>query len=155
MLIEVNSSNKHVLNNLLQAYEAEFSVITMKKPNNDGIFELDTELGGSIHGYIWGESQTPAGFILFDLANEPYNVNEFYIVPSFRGNKIGKKFFQEVLEKHPGSWQVKQLPNAIAAKAFWVAIIKDIAKGKFTDEVYIDKYWGKVSRQVFNYKKLN
>lgn len=46
MLIEIANKNQHILNNLLQFYEAEFSAITKKLPDENGIFQLDTSLEG-------------------------------------------------------------------------------------------------------------
>jgi len=43
-LVEVTEVNKSVYLNLAQSYEGEFSAITGKKPDENGLFELDTEI---------------------------------------------------------------------------------------------------------------
>jgi predicted acetyltransferase len=149
MLQKISDVNVHVFKNLAQAYEAEFSSITAKIPDKNGVFALDTILSDSIIGYIWLHEKSPVGFALVDLAEEPFNVCEFYIIPSLRKNKLGKILFLEVLNRHPGQWQVKQLPSAIHATSFWRAIIKEYTSDNFREELYVDKYWGEVLRQLF------
>ena len=152
MLMEINDKNLHIFNNLIQLYEAEFSVITQKLPDENGRFSLDTVPEGSIKGYLWYQGKLPAGFILVDTEGKPFNVNEFYVLPCFRGNGIGEMFFFDVLKIYPGEWQVKQLQNAIKAKQFWRKVIKKYTNDQFKEEVYNDSYWGPVTRQLFETK---
>lgn len=52
LLKVVGDYNIDVLLNLSQAYEAEFSSITGKRPNEDGVFTLDTMPYDPYIGYI-------------------------------------------------------------------------------------------------------
>lgn len=152
MLVKFSESNLNIFNNLVQCYEAEFSAITRKLPNHDGKFDLDTIPDGSIEGWFWFIADLPAGFILIDLGHEPFNVNEFYVLPCYRQNGVGEKFFYSVLERYPGAWQVKQLEGAEKAKNFWRKVINKYTAGNFREEKYNDGYWGVVTRQLFNTK---
>ena len=49
---EVTAGNAQVYLNLCQAYEAEFSAITGRLPDQDGLFALDTVLGGEVKGFL-------------------------------------------------------------------------------------------------------
>jgi predicted acetyltransferase len=149
MLVEFSKKNMHIFYTLAQAYEAEFSFITKKLPNENGIFELDTMPSSTIKGYFWFLDNLPAGFILIDLVDQPYDVNEIYVIPSFRNKKIGEEIFIQVLKNHPGNWQVKQLLTADKARTFWRKVIGKYTQGNYKDEEYNDKYWGQVTRQVF------
>ena len=40
--VEINQHNLNIFKNLAQAYEAEFSNLTHKLPNELGLFEIDT-----------------------------------------------------------------------------------------------------------------
>ena len=59
---DVDDANIHVYLNLCQAYEAEFSAITGKLPGPDGMFSLDTTLGGPVRGYLLHVDGSPVGF---------------------------------------------------------------------------------------------
>ena len=124
----------------------------MKKPDKNGLFILDSIPNETLLGYFWYVENLPAGFILIDLEKQPYNVNEFYIVPCYRNKGIGQNFFYEVLKAYPGRWQVKQLIEAQKAQVFWRKVISKYTSGKFEEEIYEDSYWGKVNRQLFETK---
>lgn len=47
-LVTVNSSNLAIYLNLTQAYEAEFSPLTKKLPDEEGKFTLDTPIEGTL-----------------------------------------------------------------------------------------------------------
>lgn len=60
-IVKVDESNKHIYMNLAQAYEAEFSKIMQKKPDENGLFPLDTYIGGDVSGYLLYIDGVPAG----------------------------------------------------------------------------------------------
>ena len=81
-ITKVDDSNLHVYMNLSQAYEAEFSKIMDKKPDQNGLFALDTPLGGDVTGYLLYIDEVPAGHAA--IAHKPcdvYEVCDFYVVP--------------------------------------------------------------------------
>lgn len=83
-IIKVDLSNQHIYMNLAQAYEAEFSKIMQKKPDENGLFPLDTILEGNVTGYLLYVDGIPAGHTA--IANESdgnYEVCDFYVVPYF------------------------------------------------------------------------
>lgn len=136
--------------NLCQAYEGEFSAITGKLPDADGLFALDTELGGDITGYLLYWEGRPAGFAAIRTGGgEGSEVCEFYIVPSVRRKCLGRDFARRLFSMHPGRWQVKQLQGAGYATCFWVKVIDEFTGSNFTQDDYEDRYWGKVARQCF------
>ena len=63
-LVLVDDDNLHIMLNLAQAYEAEFSSITHKKPNNDGVFALDAMPHSPYLGYVLYQAKTPICFVL-------------------------------------------------------------------------------------------
>ena len=59
-IVAVNEANRNVYLNLAQCYEAEFSAITLKKPDADGLFELDTQFGENVTGLLLMTDGHPA-----------------------------------------------------------------------------------------------
>lgn len=149
-IIKVENEYEKVYANLIQAYEAEFSTITLKKPGKDGLFILDTNLGPQVHGYLLYEADLPIGFIAVLLKDRPrFEVCEFYIVPSCRRLKFGEKFAHTIFDMYQGEWEVKQIAGATFAHKFWKQTISNYTKSNFEEDIFEDAYWGKVRLQKF------
>jgi len=149
-IIPVNETNLAVYHNLVQCYEAEFSPLTGKKPDETGRFELDTELGENVQGYLLEIDRHPAGLAAIACKGEKrYEVCEFYVVPSFRQKAVGMHFAHKIWNEYPGSWEVKQIEGADNAIRFWRTTITRFNNTPFREERYDDPYWGKVTRQQF------
>ncbi len=148
---QVDGSNIHVYRNLCQAYEAEFSTITGKLPDADGLFPLDTYLGGPVQGFLLFVGGSPVGFAAIRVEQgEGAEVCEFYIVPSLRQRGLGKAFASRLFGMYPGPWQVKQLQGAGYATSFWCKVIGECTGGNYLQDEYDDPYWGRVTRQCFS-----
>ena len=148
-LVLIDQKNMQVYINLARSYEAEFSSLTHKVPNDEGIFEPDTIPLNPYVGYLLYKSKTPIGFCVAELSNEMYDVAEFYIIPSMRKNKFGYHMATSVFDKHAGSWQVRQIEGAENAKAFWRKIISQYTGNEYVEAVVNDEDWGVVTRQRF------
>ncbi len=147
---EVDSSLNPIFMNLALAYEAEFSKITNKKPNTDGTFNLDVELGEHMKGFLLFIEALPAGFaVVSDEASSHFEVCEFFILPCFRRKHVGKQFIWKIFDMHKGNWQVKQIEGAEHAVSFWRNVIAEYTNSLYSETQCIDDYWGKVTKQVF------
>ncbi len=150
MALEVDGHNREVYLNLIQCYEAEFSSITRKKPDMRGLFELDTHIGVSTKGFILYEDGLPAGIAAIRVDPENHHeVCEFYIVPCYRKQSLGKWFARYLWDQYPGTWEVKQIEGAEEAIVFWRKAISEFTLNRFEEDLYEDAYWGKVIRQTF------
>lgn len=153
-ITQVTEENLSVYLQLAQCYEAEFSKITKKRPNKNGIFELDTEIGDNVKGFLLYIEESPAGFIaVLEKEREGFEICEFYIVPSFRGNSWGSEFAHAIWKNFPGKWQVKQLEDAKYATEFWHKVIASYSVAEYTEDRFHDPYWGLVTRQRFEIMK--
>ncbi|MBA5761282.1 GNAT family N-acetyltransferase [Vibrio sp. 404] len=149
-IIIVDPSNQHIYMNLAQAYEAEFSKIMQKRPDENGLFPLDTKLEGNVTGYLLYVDGVPAGHTA--IANESegnYEVCDFYVVPYFRKNKVGKRFITQVFEMLGGRWEIKQVAGAEHAVTFWRDVLSEYTSGNYSEDTYHDEKWGVVTRQTF------
>ncbi|MCK9372638.1 MAG: hypothetical protein M0P91_05530 [Sulfuricurvum sp.] len=147
----VTDENLFVYLNLIQCYEAEFSRITHKKPNKEGLFELDTHLGETVSGWLLMIGETPAALAaITHTANRCHEVCEFYVVPSFRHQAVGIEFAHQIWRIFPGEWVIKQIEGAEYASKFWRKAITAYHQTPYREDRYNDPYWGVVTRQRFN-----
>ncbi|CAH0535475.1 hypothetical protein VST7929_03049 [Vibrio stylophorae] len=154
-IIKVTQERLVIYHNLAQAYEAEFSKIMQKKPDAAGRFPLDTELGGDVTGYLLYHEGVPAG--LTAIAQEAvghFEVCDFYIVPYFRQNQLGKQFIQQIFASLQGAWEIKQVAGADHAVRFWREVIGDYTQQNYREDQYQDPKWGWVTRQQFSHESL-
>lgn len=148
---EIFDENNSIFKNLIQYYEAEFSNITRKEPNKDGIFSLDVKIHDQNRIFIAFYNKKPAGFSIgyISSSTKAREILEFYVLPCYRRMKLGKYLSYFMFDTFRGNWEVKQLPEAQKAYLFWHHVIKEYTKNNFEEDTYVDDYWGKVSRQRF------
>ena len=152
---QVDADNQHIYMNLAQAYEAEFSKIMQKQPDENGLFSLDTPLGGDVTGYLLYIDDVPAGHAaIAQLAEGVYEVCDFYVAPFFRKNKAGKKFISSLFSRLRGDWEIKQVQGADHAVRFWREVIGCYTVGNYTEDQYQDEKWGLVTRQRFSHQAV-
>ena len=149
-VVTVEQANMRVYLNLLQGYEAEFSEITGKVPNYMGLFDLDTELVGSVFGLLCYLEGKPVGLAAIKQINtKQFEVCEFYIVPSVRKQGLGRKFASWIWQQYGGAWQIKQIAGASKATQFWRSTIKSFY-ANYTETTINDEDWGEVIQQSFS-----
>lgn len=149
-IARVTDANEHIYLRLIQAYEAEFSRITQKTPNQQGLFELDTVLGATVSGFLAYINQAPAGLAAISEATPSnFEMCEFYVVPCFRNQAVGTRFAHSIWSMFPGRWQIKQIEGAGYASDFWRKAIARVQHGGLTEDRFHDPYWGVVTRQSF------
>ncbi|WP_062266496.1 GNAT family N-acetyltransferase [Endozoicomonas arenosclerae] len=157
----VDDGNREVYLNLCQGYEAEFSSLTGKKPDPQGRFALDTPLTENTTGYLLYDEHLPAGLAAVKQHHATHHeVCEFYVLPCYRRQELGKRFAHRLFSMSCGQWEIKQIEGADNATTFWRKTISDFLKEyvdqsdnnidtHFQEDIYVDPYWGKVTRQVF------
>ncbi|AMO56879.1 hypothetical protein GZ77_01990 [Endozoicomonas montiporae] len=151
-ILEVTRDNHHIYANLYQGYSAEFSKIVQEKPDKNGLYEIEPKIEGHVSGYLLFIDDTPAA--LTAIANKPdkrFEVCDFYVLPYFRKNKVGKRFISELFKKLGGSWEIKQVAGADHAVSFWRDVINDYTSGNYLEDIYQDERWGTVTRQRFTH----
>lgn len=155
-IVKVNSSNENVYYNLYQAYGAEFSKIIKEKPDKNGLFKIYPKLEGKVTGYILYLESVPAAFTAIEEKSaREYEICDFYVVPYFRKNKVGKRFISKIFESLGGDWEIKQVEGAEHAVKFWRDVVRSYTRGNFVEDKYKDDKWGLVTRQRFGHNKSN
>jgi len=149
-VVTITQANIHIYLNLAQCYEAEFSAITLKKPNEMGVFELDTQIGEGVEGLLLLVDEIPAAIAAIAIKGDArYEVCEFYVIPSFRNNAIGRQFAHMIWRRYYGEWEIKQIEGAEYASEFWRKSISAFERTTYREDRYEDPYWGVVTRQQF------
>lgn len=148
-IIEINQTNLIAFKNLAQAYEAEFSKLTHKMPDQFGLFKIDIHPFLPYIGHLLLYKKCPVGFSIIDVESTVKDIAEFYIVPVMRGKNFGYHFACSIFNKYPGQWQVRQIENADAAISFWRSVIKKYTADKYEESVVSDPDWGVVTCQRF------
>jgi predicted acetyltransferase len=154
-LIPLTDSTSAIFDVLIQDYEAEFSSITKKVPDLEGKFTLDSDWKSPNKGFLLLLEDKPAGFVIKSNTDGRSDIAEFYILPCYRKKGLGKDFAFTIFDMFPGPWQVRQIPTATDAIAFWRAVIQDYTHGHFTEDHVSDHHWGKVVRQLFHSRNCN
>lgn len=149
-IIHITSANAHIFEVFVQDYEAEFSAITKKEPNAEGRFALEADWHSPNKGFYQFVKGKPVGFVIRSQTDEgSSDIAEFYILPCYRKKGLGKLLAFAIFDLFPGPWQVRQIPTALDAIAFWRATIDEYTNGKWTEDKISDAHWGSVVRQCF------
>ncbi|AJE44283.1 GNAT family N-acetyltransferase [Streptomyces nodosus] len=108
-------------------------------PDADGTFRSDrlhmafSEPDWAPYLLISGDS--PAGFAFVRSLTAPARVlNSFFVVRGARRAGIGLGAVQEIVARHPGSWEVAFQDADIAAVRFWRRVATEIARDAWTEE---------------------
>ncbi|MGR5261879.1 GNAT family N-acetyltransferase [Vibrio astriarenae] len=153
-IVIVDDSNAHVYANLYQAYGAEFSRIIDDKPDENGLFEIYPQLNGTVTGYLLYIDGLPVALTAIDeKAAKEFEICDFYVLPCFRKNKVGKRFISSLFKQLGGSWEIKQVAGAEHAISFWRDVVGDYTSENYVEDVYEDHKWGTVTRQCFSHDK--
>ncbi len=151
-IVSVNNSNMHVYANLYQGYAAEFSKIIDDKPDENGLFEIYPMIEGNVSGYLLYIDDRPAALTAIqEKSAKAYEICDFYVLPCFRKNKLGKDFITNLFKQLEGSWEIKQVAGAEHAVKFWQNVVSDYTSGMFIEDKYLDEKWGLVTRQRFSH----
>lgn len=151
-IVKVDSSNQQVYANLYQGYAAEFSKIIGDKPDENGLFEIYPKIGNRVAGYLLYIDGVPAALTAIEeKSSDEFEICDFYVVPYFRKNKVGKIFISRLFERLKGAWEIKQVAGADHAVKFWRDVVSDYTSGNYVEDEYLDDKWGLVTRQCFNH----
>lgn len=148
--IPITEKNWKIFDVFEQDYEAEFSAITKKEPDAEGRFAREADWKPPNSGLYLFVSNKPAGFAIRGSMKERSDMAEFFILPCYRKKGYGKQFAFKMFDSFPGLWQVRQIPAAVDAIAFWRSVVQEYTQGDYIEDYTVDLHWGKVLRQCFS-----
>ncbi|GAL06334.1 hypothetical protein JCM19237_1979 [Photobacterium aphoticum] len=150
-IVTVDHTNAQVYANLYQGYAAEFSKIIDDKPDENGLFEIYPKLENKVTGYLLYIDGVPAALTAIEAKDVAhFEICDFYVLPCFRKNKVGKQFITQLFARLGGAWEIKQVAGADHAVKFWRDVVGDYTSGQYEEDMYQDEKWGLVTRQRFS-----
>lgn len=153
-LQKVSIEDQHVLQNLFQFYDYEFSSILKRfSLTADGRFPTAHTLAyftqANYHTFFITSGQELAGFVIVNTDSDSHGtrtISEFFILKKHSGKGIGKIAAKMVFDMFPGKWEIHQVANNYNAQAFWRKVIYQYTNGSF-EEWYGE---GRKSFQAFD-----
>lgn len=142
--------DKHILQNLLELCQHDYSEFNGEDVNSYGLFGyryLDhywTE-EGRYPFFIWYEKRL-AGFALVrtlstdgtgtraeGFSQPAYSMAEFFILRKYRRQGVGQQAARQLFDRFVGRWHVRQEANNQPAQTFWRKLITAYTHGDFTE----------------------
>lgn len=134
---------KHILRNLLELYNYDFTEFDQEDVNEYGLY------GYKYLDHYWtDEDRYPflinvnnkwAGFVLVRRTgvnldgNNIYSIAEFFIMKKYRNAGVGKKIAIKIFDIFKGEWKVGQIENNIPAINFWRNVISEYTNGNYNE----------------------
>lgn len=144
------------LQQMLELYQYELSDIWLQDTDQEAKYgyKLDRhKLGLRFHAYVAVLASQYIGFALVAPAvvtrTDGHWMEQFFISKRFRRSGAGSALARHVLQAHPGSWEVGQMPGNVAAQEFWRKVIGKMTSGAFT-ELLVTEGWWQGTVQQFN-----
>ena len=151
-LVPARDADLLVVQNLFAFYVHDLSEFGRWDVGDDGRFALPASLANYWNGppvagsrwsagwhgfpYLLRVEGKPAGFALVKrIAADPatFDMGEFFVLRKFRRDGVGKQAAGALFDRHPGRWEVREIPANTPAQAFWRRIIADYTRGVFTE----------------------
>lgn len=148
-IVPVPIEEKTILADLLEAYFSELNTFKALAKDKHGKF------GYKYLDLYWQENKRFPFFIKVDgelsgfaLVNEQGHINsntmtiaEFFILPKYRRQGIGKYTAFKIFSMFPGQWEVAEAIKNIPAQLFWRSIIRECTIGEFIETVMDNEKW--------------
>jgi predicted acetyltransferase len=133
---------------MLELYQHDLSDIWDQELDADGRY------GYELDRYWTDEDCRPfvalvdghyAGFALVDrsvkVGSDGYWMDQFFVVKKYRRVGVGSALATRVLQALPGSWEVGQMPENVAAQAFWRRVIGSLTGDCYTEHQLVSGWW--------------
>jgi predicted acetyltransferase len=75
-------------------------------------------------------------------------MDQFFVLKKYRRQGVGQLLATSALAALPGRWEVGQVPQNLAAQAFWRRVIGEYTAGRFREHEVREGWWQGVI-QVF------
>lgn len=142
------------LQQMLELYQYELSDIWPQDLDAHGRYGYDLSrhlLARHHFAYVALVDDRYAGFALVAPAavtrREGVWMEQFFVLKRHRRTGAGRGLAKFVLTRHPGPWEVGQMPANHGAQAFWRRVIGEFTQGRYTELIVADGQWQGVVQQ--------
>jgi len=134
-----NMDDRPVIERLWLMFRHDMSEFDALLPKPDGTFRNDRlHMAFSEPGwapYLLTSGDNPVGLAFVRGLTGPTRVlNSFFVVRGVRRTGLGLRAVQEVVAKHPGSWEIAFQDSNTAAVHFWRRVATEIVGDAWTEE---------------------
>lgn len=137
----IRANNSRLIENLFQYYIYDMSEFIGLQPTPEGTYLYEEALSDvreywnlpEHYPYLIYADKILAGFCLvrkFPYEENRYDMGQFFVLKASKGRGIGKQAFRLAVEKHPGNWLVRMLPENTPAQQFWPKVIASVTAGE-------------------------
>ena len=137
-----STEDKSALQNLLQFYLYDFSVLIDADVDKNGLYTYPYQdlywTEPDRHPFPVMVNGNLAGFALVQEISEengiPYRIiAEFFVMQKYRRRGVGRLSAIRIFEMFPGKWEVHQIQENVPAQAFWRNTIGEYTNGDFKE----------------------
>lgn len=130
------------LHRMLELYQHDLSDIYHQELDVHGEFGYALDRywkDADCHPFVVLAGGFYAGFALVDakvkIASKGHWMDQFFVLKGHRRAGIGATLASEVIKQLPGWWEIGQIPNNVAAQAFWRRVVERLSGGSYTEQV--------------------
>lgn len=147
-LMPVTSRNVDILLNLFQFYIYDMSKITGKGVGESGEFSFNQDALAKCWentdqwAYIVYNGEDIAGFCLvrkYPEEKEVFDIEQFFILNSFKSMGVGTQVFERLMLNHPGKWLIRVLKENSGALRFWLKVVGGQVGDNYTSSIELDE----------------
>jgi predicted acetyltransferase len=134
-----DAADRPLLERLWLMFSHDMSQFRGLLPFPDGTFRSE-RLQAAFHDTDWAaylliSDRRPLGFaIIRGLTRQRRVLNSFFVVRGARRTGVGLRGVQEIVNRHPGPWEVAFQDDNVAAAHFWRRAAAEIAPAAWTEE---------------------
>lgn len=151
-LVPAEKQDKSVVRNLMELYLYDFSEFAGDDVDEHGLYgynRLDhywTEPGR--YPFLFRVDGAWAGFALVSsfsyfgvTRQDVYAFAEFFVMRKYRRRGVGSRMARALFKRFPGRWEIAEMPENIAAQAFWRRVIGEFTSGRYEEHVLANDQW--------------
>jgi predicted acetyltransferase len=142
------AEDRPALQRMLELYQYELSDIWDQDLDAHGEYGYAQDRfwsGDGCRAFVAAVSGHYAGFALADGAvkagQSGHWMDQFFVLKKYRRSGLGAALARHVFDALPGLWEVGQMPNNLAAQAFWRRVIALYTGGAFTETTLTSGWW--------------
>ncbi|CAH1059793.1 GNAT family N-acetyltransferase [Paenibacillus pseudetheri] len=134
---EVRLNEEHILRNMFEFYDYEFSQYLNFEVNKEGLFRkapVTEYLSKDEYSSFFIKSTgTLLGFVIVKMTNSKpsFEIEQFSILKKYNGKGIGKQVAIQIFDRYKGNWKVMQVERNYPAQAFWRNVIKSYSNNSY------------------------
>jgi predicted acetyltransferase len=133
---------------MLELYQHDLSDIWDQDLNSHGEYGYALDRYWDTEGYYPFVATADGKYAGFALANqavrigtEGYWMDQFFVLKKYRCQGIGQLLARSVFAALPGRWEVGQMPQNVAAQAFWRKTLGKYTEGRFKEHEVPAGWW--------------